>query len=83
MSEVRVRSKVDNRVVYKVSEVAEMLDVDVPMIYRHIRAGSLVVMDTRVPGSPKPHWRISRESLDAFLAAAAKVGALALAAEQQ
>lgn len=70
MSEVQFLRKSDERLFYTVTEVAQMLSVGVPTIYRHIREGSLVALDTRIPGSAKASYRITRASIEAFFAAA-------------
>jgi hypothetical protein len=67
MGEPRMRYH-DDRVVYRVSEVARILDCDHARIYRHIAAGSLVAFDLRPAGAAKPTYRISRASVDALLA---------------
>ena len=70
MSDLRLRYVIDDRIVFKVSEAARMLDVDVRRIYQHISAGTLLAVDIRPRGSVRPTYRITRASLEAFMAAA-------------
>lgn len=64
---VRLKVEVDERVVYRVSEVARLLDCAVELVYKHIREGSLLAVDTRPKGSTKANYRVTRASLDLFL----------------
>lgn len=70
MSDVRLRYEIDDRVVFKVSEAARMLDCDVPTVYKHIHAGTLLAIDIRLPGAKSATWRVTRASLESFIAGA-------------
>ena len=49
-------------------DVAKALKVDVEIILNHIRSGKLEAANVGL-GIIRPRWRITAESLDAFLAA--------------
>ena len=49
-------------------DVAKALKVDVEIILNHIRSGKLEAANVGL-GTIRPRWRITAESLDAFLAA--------------
>ena len=60
----------ERSLVWKVSEVAARLNADVKTVHKLIRARELLALDLRVKGSPKATYRITRESLDAYMAQA-------------
>ena len=51
-------------------QVAEMLSVDIGKVGDWLAAGDLVGVNVaKVSGGIRPRWRISRQALEAFLAA--------------
>lgn len=48
-------------------KLAREWGVEPAQVIRWIKSGDLVGHDLRRPGSTRPHWRISSESIEAFL----------------
>ena len=67
MGQVRL---LDDALVYKVSEVARLLNINIQTVHKLIRSGELLALDLRVQGSPQATWRITRASLEMYLAQA-------------
>lgn len=67
MRQVRL---LDDALVYKVSEVARLLNINIQTVHKLIRSGELLALDLRVSGSPQATWRITRASLEMYLAQA-------------
>lgn len=55
---------------YKASEVATALATTIQTVHKLIRSRELLALDLRVKGSPKPTYRITRESFEAYVAGA-------------
>lgn len=55
------------RFVYKASEAAALLNLNIQTVHKLIKRGELLALDLRVAGSPKATWRITRASLEAYL----------------
>ena len=56
------------REIYKVSEVARVLNVTDPTVRKLIKRGELLALDLRAKGSSKATFRITRESFELYLA---------------
>lgn len=63
-----VMSASDEPLVYKASEVARALDTTIQSVHKLIKRRELLALDLRVKGSPKPTYRITRESFEAYVA---------------
>ncbi len=63
----------DEPLVYKASEVAMALRTNVRTVLKLIHAGELLALDLRITGSPRPTYRITRESFEAYMALRARV----------
>ena len=67
MGQVRL---LDDALVYKASEAARLLNLNIQTVHKLIKRGELLALDLRVAGSPKATWRITRASLEMYLAQA-------------
>lgn len=60
----------DEPLVYKASEVARFLSTNIQTVHKLIRTGDLLALDLRSKGSPKPTYRITRDSFEAYVESA-------------
>lgn len=60
-------SELRNNEFLSVAHAAAICDCSIRLIYTAIQAGEIVPSDIRAPGTRKPHFRIAREDLVAWV----------------